>query len=134
LCSSSAIISAIALIALLTEADRRLKPVELEARGLDGFTRDNPSITKAVQLADWEHSAKMAWRLMAALVLAKLCNLSSLQRIFAGIRLLQKSQKVHQGRLPRPRAAADCNKLAALDQERHVGYRTNDGLSRGIVF
>src|SRR6266481_2823472 len=60
LCSSSAIISAIALIALLTEADRRLKPVELEARGLDGFTRDNPSITKAVQLADWEHSAKMA--------------------------------------------------------------------------
>src|SRR5258707_13872631 len=69
-----------------------------------------------------------------ALVLAKLCNLSSLQRIFAGIRMLQKSQKVHQGRLPRPRADADCNKLAALDQERHVGYRTNDGLSRGIVF
>jgi hypothetical protein len=40
---------------------RRLKQVELEARGLDGFTRDNPSIAKMLQLPNWEHSAKMAW-------------------------------------------------------------------------
>ncbi len=40
---------------------RRIREVELEARGLDGFTRDTPSIAKTVQLADWEHSAKMAW-------------------------------------------------------------------------
>jgi hypothetical protein len=40
---------------------RRLKQVELEARGLDGFTRDHPSLAKTLQLPDWEHSAKMAW-------------------------------------------------------------------------
>src|SRR6266853_1665154 len=53
-------------------------------------------------------------------VLAQLCSFLALERIFAGIRPLQKTQKVHQGRLPRTRAAADCNKLAVLDRERHV--------------
>src|SRR5712672_2229386 len=53
-------------------------------------------------------------------ILAQLCNFSPLERILAGIWPLQKTQKVHQGRLSRTRAAADCNKLAVLDRERHV--------------
>src|ERR1700722_15743882 len=55
-----------------------------------------------------------------ARVLAQLRNFSPLERVFAGIRPLQKTQKVQQGRLPRARAAADCNKLAVLDRKRHV--------------
>jgi hypothetical protein len=50
-------------------------------------------------------------------VLAQLCNFSAGQRIFAGIRPIQQAQKVHQGRISRTRAAANCNKLAALDRE-----------------
>src|SRR6478609_5010245 len=41
-----------------------------------------------------------------ARVLAQPCSFSALKRIFAGIRPLQKTQEVHQGRLPRTRAAA----------------------------
>jgi hypothetical protein len=33
----------------------------LRRRGLERFTRDNPSITQGVQLPEPEHSAKMAW-------------------------------------------------------------------------
>ena len=40
---------------------RRLRQVELIARGLDNFNRANPPITKAVQLPDWTNSEKMAW-------------------------------------------------------------------------
>jgi hypothetical protein len=40
---------------------RRLKPVELEARGLDGFTRDNPSLAKTLQLPDPEQPGKFVW-------------------------------------------------------------------------
>jgi hypothetical protein len=40
---------------------RRLRSVELTARGLDSFTTANPSIAKTMQLPDFEHSAKMAW-------------------------------------------------------------------------
>jgi hypothetical protein len=40
---------------------RRLRQVELIARGLDNFSRADPPITKAVQLPDWEYGAKMAW-------------------------------------------------------------------------
>jgi hypothetical protein len=40
---------------------RRLKSVELEARGLDSFTRDNPSIAKMLQLPDWEQPSKLVW-------------------------------------------------------------------------
>jgi len=40
---------------------RRLLGVELSARGLDGFTRDEPSIARAVQLPDFERSAVLAW-------------------------------------------------------------------------
>jgi hypothetical protein len=40
---------------------RRLAVVELAARNLDSFSAADPSITKAVQLPDWEHSAKTAW-------------------------------------------------------------------------
>src|SRR6516165_9897516 len=69
-----------------------------------------------------------------AVVFVQLYNFSPVQRIFAAVRTLQKAQEIHQGRLSRTRAAADGNKFAALDRERHVGYRTNDGLSGGIVF
>jgi hypothetical protein len=40
---------------------RRLRSVELTARGLDGFSADTPSITKAVQLPMFERSDHMAW-------------------------------------------------------------------------
>jgi len=40
---------------------RRLKEVELKARNVESFSRDNPSIAKAVQLPDWGDSAKMVW-------------------------------------------------------------------------
>ena len=40
---------------------RRLREVELEARGLDSFTRDNPSIAKMLQLPDWEQPSKLVW-------------------------------------------------------------------------
>jgi hypothetical protein len=40
---------------------RRLRQVELVARGLDNFTRADPPITKAVQLADWTHSERLIW-------------------------------------------------------------------------
>ena len=69
-----------------------------------------------------------------ACVFAQLCDGPSIQSIFAAVRPFQKAQKVHQGRLPRARAAADRNKLAALDRERHVGYCANDGPSGRIVF
>ena len=69
-----------------------------------------------------------------AYVFVQLYNFAPLQRIFAAVRSLQKAQEIHQGRLPRTRSAADGNKFTALDRERHVGYRTNDGLSGGIVF
>ena len=35
--------------------------VELVARGLDTFSRDQPSLARTVQLPDWECSSKMAW-------------------------------------------------------------------------
>jgi predicted transcriptional regulator len=40
---------------------RRLRQVELVARGLNNFTRADPPITKAVQLADWTHSERLIW-------------------------------------------------------------------------
>ncbi len=40
---------------------RRLRGVELTARGLDAFSVENPSIAKALQLPDFEHSRHMAW-------------------------------------------------------------------------
>jgi hypothetical protein len=40
---------------------RRLRQVELVARGLNNFSRADPPITKAVQLPDWTNGAKMAW-------------------------------------------------------------------------
>ena len=40
---------------------RRLRQVELVARGLDNFTRADPPITKAVQLADWTNSDRLIW-------------------------------------------------------------------------
>jgi hypothetical protein len=39
----------------------RLREVELVARNLDGFTRDEPSITKELRLPDWDQSNKLAW-------------------------------------------------------------------------
>jgi hypothetical protein len=40
---------------------RRLLGVELTARNLESFSRDNPSITKTAQLPDWQHSGRMVW-------------------------------------------------------------------------
>jgi len=40
---------------------RRLLEVELTARGLKEFTRDNPPIAPAVQLPEFEFSGRMAW-------------------------------------------------------------------------
>src|SRR5690348_3903966 len=65
-------------------------------------------------------------------VLTQLHNISTVERVFAVIGPIQKTQKVHQCRLPRTRAAANCNKLAVLDCERHVRYRADDRLSGGM--
>jgi hypothetical protein len=40
---------------------RRLRGVELTARGLESFSTADPPIAKRVQLPDWAHSARMAW-------------------------------------------------------------------------
>jgi hypothetical protein len=42
-------------------AGLHLLGAELTARGLEGFSREEPSITKELQLPDWANSAKMAW-------------------------------------------------------------------------
>ena len=40
---------------------RRLRGVELTARGLKNFSAANPSITKKLQLPDWANSDRTAW-------------------------------------------------------------------------
>jgi hypothetical protein len=40
---------------------RRLRAVELEARDLEGFTRDQPSLAATVELRDWKNSGKKLW-------------------------------------------------------------------------
>jgi hypothetical protein len=40
---------------------RRLRSVELTARGMSGFTRDNPSLASTTALPDWDHSARTVW-------------------------------------------------------------------------
>jgi hypothetical protein len=40
---------------------RRLREVELMARNLERFTRDEPSITKELKLPDWDQPTKLAW-------------------------------------------------------------------------
>lgn len=40
---------------------RRLRGVELTARGLECFDRSSPSLTGAVTLPDWTDSARMLW-------------------------------------------------------------------------
>jgi hypothetical protein len=40
---------------------RRLQPVELTARGLERFTRDNPSLTTTAELRDWGNSGRKIW-------------------------------------------------------------------------
>jgi hypothetical protein len=45
-----------------SDEHRRLLEVELHARGLDAFTRDEPSIiTELLKLPNWGDSARMAW-------------------------------------------------------------------------
>jgi hypothetical protein len=39
----------------------RLREVELVARNIQNFTRDQPSITNELQLPDWDQPAKLAW-------------------------------------------------------------------------
>jgi len=41
--------------------NRRLPPVELAARGMTGFTRDNPSLATTVVLPRWDASARTLW-------------------------------------------------------------------------
>ena len=38
-----------------------LRSAELEARNLESFSRDAPSITTELRLPDWDHPPKMAW-------------------------------------------------------------------------
>lgn len=40
---------------------RRLLPVELTARGMTGFTRDNPSLASTTSLPEWSYSARTMW-------------------------------------------------------------------------
>jgi hypothetical protein len=40
---------------------RRLAGVELTARGLGGFDRENPSLTQQLQLPDFERSSRLTW-------------------------------------------------------------------------
>jgi hypothetical protein len=40
---------------------RRLYCVELTARGLNEFTRSQPSIAKTIQLPEWQQSSTLAW-------------------------------------------------------------------------
>jgi hypothetical protein len=40
---------------------RRLRGVELSARGLETFSTADPPIAKGVQLPDWAHSARTVW-------------------------------------------------------------------------
>jgi hypothetical protein len=40
---------------------QRLREVELVARNLERFTRDEPSITNELKLPDWGQPAKLAW-------------------------------------------------------------------------
>jgi hypothetical protein len=40
---------------------RRLRSVELEARNMQSFTRDNPSLVSTVELRDWENSGRKLW-------------------------------------------------------------------------
>jgi predicted transcriptional regulator len=40
---------------------RRLRGVELSARGLKSFSTADPPIAKGVQLPDWAHSARTVW-------------------------------------------------------------------------
>ena len=39
----------------------RLPEVELVARNLEHFTRDEPSITNELKLPDWDQPTKLAW-------------------------------------------------------------------------
>jgi hypothetical protein len=39
----------------------RLREVELVARNLQNFTREQPSITNELRLPDWDQPAKLAW-------------------------------------------------------------------------
>jgi hypothetical protein len=38
-----------------------LRSVELEARNLERFTRDNPSLASTVELRDWSNSERTLW-------------------------------------------------------------------------
>src|SRR6266702_2745338 len=88
----------------------------INKRKFDIFQRGRPR-QKGRQL---EYEADVVAPNGRAHVLAQLCGFSALELVFARIRPLQKTQKAHQSRLPRTRAAANCNKLAGLDRERHV--------------
>ena len=48
-------------IAIGKDCHRRLRGVELTARGLESFSTADPPIAKRVQLPDWAHSARMVW-------------------------------------------------------------------------
>jgi hypothetical protein len=45
---------------------RRLRSVELEARDMTQFTRDNPALVATVELRDWENSGRKLWPLQSS--------------------------------------------------------------------
>lgn len=48
----------------------RLRPVELEARDMQAFTRDYPSLASTVELRDWEISERKLWPITSSLAAA----------------------------------------------------------------
>jgi len=50
---------------------------------------------------------------------AQLRDVASFQGVLARIRPIQQTEEVHEGRLPRTRAAADRDELAVPDRERY---------------
>jgi hypothetical protein len=52
---------------------RRIRPVELQARGLDQFDRDHPSLAATVLLPDWDVSSRNVWPLTHPNSLALIC-------------------------------------------------------------
>ena len=98
---------------------RRLAQVELAARNLESFSTADPSIAKAVQLPDWEHSAKMAWPPPRPLVTAWLAPLTA-DRRYSGDWWQVKEEEARALRERQEREAAE---QAAKALENYHGPR-----------
>ena len=76
-----------------------------------------------------ENEAYVATPDGGASILAQRRDFPAVECIFAAIGPIQETQKAHQGRLSRTRAAANGNELAVAYGERHVRHRADDCLS-----